>query len=94
MKLSKRNVLYSAGGILLTAALISQFKDADLILATLLVLSAAILLFQGFREDAKDTKCDTGFNSKAKILKVTLGVVVVFFGLGFSVGKLIYLWSH
>ncbi|MDT0607908.1 hypothetical protein [Croceitalea rosinachiae] len=94
MKLSIRNALYIAGAILLAAALISQFKDADLIWATLMVLTSVIILLWAYREDKKLSNCKKSTNSKKKIFGLTLGIIAIFLGLGFSIGKLIYLWSH
>lgn len=94
MKLTKRTALYVAGAILLAAAIISQFKNADLIWATLMVFASALSLLWGYKEDKKLKNCNTIVNSKTKILGVTLGVATILFGIGFTIGRLIYLWSH
>ena len=94
MKLSKRNSLYIAGATLISAAVVSQFENADLIWATLMVLLAIVILVFGYKNGQKQTKCKTKTNSKYKILGATFGAAAIFFGLGFTIGKLIYLWSH
>ena len=90
-----RNALYLAGTILVTAALLTQFKNANLIWSTILVAISIVLLVLGFNKDKELVKaCLVKKPSKKKIAIITVGVMAVFFGLGFAVGKLIYLWSH
>ena len=90
-----RNALYLAGAILLTAALVTQFQNAKLIWATLMVLAAVVVLVLGYRKDKELLKaCFVKKPSKKKVAWVTAGVIAIFFGLGFAVGKLIYLLSH
>lgn len=90
-----RQALYLAATILITAALFTQFKNANLLWSTLLVAVSIVILVLGFKKDAALVKaCVTKKPSKKRIAMVTLGVVVLFGCLGFAVGKLIYLWSH
>lgn len=90
-----KNALYLAGTILVAAAFISLFEQAELIWATLMVVVAIVLLILGFRKDKQLVKhCLTGNPTKKKIALVTVGITGVFFGMGFAIGKLIYLWSH
>lgn len=94
MNLSIRGALYIAGGILLTSAIVSQFQNAELIWSTLLTLSAIPILYFGYREEKKRKKCRAAKNKPAKIVGVTIGAFLVFLAFGFSVGKLIYLWTQ
>jgi len=90
-----RNALYLAGAILVGATFVSFFKEAALIWSTIMVLVAIVLLFLGYQKDRKFAKkCLSSNVSKKKIGLVTLGVIAIFFGLGFAVGKLIYLWTN
>lgn len=90
-----RNALYLAGTILITATLVSLFERSNLIWATIMVVVALIVLVLGYRKDkAALQACIAKKPTKKRIAMVTLGVVAMFFGLGFAVGKLIYLWSH
>ncbi|BFP41883.1 hypothetical protein FGF1_27280 [Flavobacteriaceae bacterium GF1] len=89
-----RNALYLAGAILVVATLVSMFQKADLIWATLMVISAVLILFFGYQKDKQLVKkCMTNPLTKKKVALVTLSLTTLFFGLGFAVGKLIYLWS-
>ena len=90
-----RNALYLAGAILLTAALLTQFKNSNLIWATIMVGISIVVLVLGYRKDQQLLKvCLMKKPTRKKIAWVTAGVMAVFFGLGFAIGKLIYLWSH
>lgn len=90
-----RNALYLAGTILLTAALLTQFQNSNLIWATLMVVISIVVLVLGFKKDKELVKaCLVKKPSKKKVALATIGVMAVFFGLGFAVGKLIYLWTH
>lgn len=89
-----RNALYLAGTILITATLVSQFRNANLIWSTLLVAVAIGLLFRGYKRDkALIRRCLEKRPSSKKVALVSVGAMAVFFGLGFAVGKLIYLWT-
>ena len=94
MNISIRGALYIAGAILLTSALVSQFQNAELIWSTILTLSAIPILYFGYKEDKKRKKCQVVKHKPWKIVGVTIAVVLVFFAFGFTVGKLIYLWTH
>ncbi len=95
MKLTIKNALYSAGTILLGSAILSQFKHANLIIATLLVLIAVAVMVRGYQKDKKRVKQCLGEKpSRKKIGLVAMGATLLFLGLGFAMGKLIYLWSH
>ncbi len=94
MNLSIRGALYIAGGILLTSAIVSQFQNAELIWSTLLTLSAIPILYFGNKEEKKSKACRTTKNKRVKIIGVTIGAFLVFLAFGFSVGKLIYLWTQ
>ncbi len=90
-----RNALYLAATVLLTAALLTQFQNANLIWATILVVISMVVLVLGFKKDKQLVKaCLAKKPSKKKVALITVGAVAVFFGLGFAVGKLIYLWTH
>lgn len=90
-----RNALYLAGTILIVASFVSLFKEAQLIWATLMVVVAIILLFFGYKKDKQGVKaCLTKQASSKNITLTTVGIIGVFLGLGFAIGKLIYLWSH
>lgn len=88
-----KNALYLAGTLLVTAALMTLFKNANLIWATLMVVVAIVLLVMGYKRDKALVHCMLRKPTKKRIVLVTAGVITVFFGLGFAVGKLIYLWS-
>lgn len=89
-----RNALYIAGTILLGATLISQFEQSELITQIILVLLSAFLLIWGYREDKKRGVCLNVKNKRLKIFGVTLGVSLVFMGLGFTVGRILYHVIH
>ena len=89
-----RNALYLAGVILVGAFLVSMFQKTALIWATLMVISAVFILFFGYQKDKELVKkCMANPLSIKKVALVTLSLTTLFFGLGFAVGKLIYLWS-
>lgn len=95
IKAKTRNVLYLAGAVLLTSALVSQFKEAKLIWSTVMVFGSVLAIIWGLKEDKKLYGCyKKGSASKLKIFGIMTVVVLVFFGLGFSIGKLTYLWLH
>ena len=89
-----RNALYIAGTILLGATIISQFEQSELILQIVLVLLSAFLLIWGFMEEKKKGICLNSKNKRLKIFGVTLGVSLVFMGLGFTVGRIVYHVIH
>lgn len=90
-----RNALYLAGAILVVASFVSLFKESQLIWATLMVVAAIILLFFGYKKDKQVIKsCLTKQTSTKNMALITVGITGVFLGLGFAIGKLIYLWSH
>jgi len=94
MNISIRSALYIAGAILLTSAIVSQFQNSELIWSTLLTLSAIPILYFGYREEKKQKKCSTVKKKPLKTFVVTLGAILVFLAFGYSVGKLIYLWTQ
>lgn len=96
MKSTKlRNALYLAGTILLASALVSQFKEAKLIWSSLMVIGSVLAIIWGLREDKKLYQCNgKSTNSKSKVLGVGICFALVLFGLGYSIGKLTYLWLH
>ncbi len=94
MKLSKRTSFYLIGVFLLALVIILKIKEANLIWITILVLSSTSALILGLRQDMVLAKRAKQSNSKGKIISVTLGAAVVVFGLGYTVGKLIYLWAY
>ena len=60
-----------------------------------MVIVAIGLLFWGYQKDRHLVRaCLVKKPGKRKIVLITTGIMVVFFGLGFAVGKLIYLWSN
>ncbi|NKI33259.1 hypothetical protein [Croceivirga thetidis] len=92
-----RNALYIAGAILIASVIfaLGKFENSNLIVATIMVVIAMILLPLGYRKDKELVKaCLVKKPTKKKVAMVTVGVMAVFFGLGFAVGKLIYLWTH
>jgi len=97
MNLKIKNALLIAGAMLIAAAILAlgKFENSNLIVSTIMVAIAIGMLVYGFVKDKGRLKaCLTKRPSNSKILGVTLLVVAVFFGLGFSIGKLIYLWSQ
>lgn len=94
MKLTITDSLYIAGAILLGSAIISQFQHAELITSTLLVIISMVLLVWGYQKDKAKVKCAIGTKNPLKITLVTLAVMTVFGALGFTIGRLIYLWSQ
>lgn len=89
-----KNALYLAAAILLGATIVSFLNESKLIWATLMVISAVVLLIWGFQKDRLLLKACLTKPSGSKIAMVILAVTIIFFGLGFAVGKLIYLWSN
>ena len=60
-----------------------------------MVIGSVLAIIWGLREDQKLYRCyKKATGGKMKILGILIAVVLVFFGLGFSVGKLAYLWLH
>ncbi len=94
MKLTIHGALYTAGAILITAAIVSQFQRAELIWSTLTTLSVLPILYFGYRAEQKKKRCLPKKNKPLKMAAVTLGIAFVFLGFGFTVGKLIYLWAQ
>lgn len=94
MRLTITDSLYIAGAILLGSAIISQFKHAELITSTILVLISMVLLVWGYQKDKAKVTCAVTSKNKRKIALVTVAVTAVFGALGFTIGRLIYLWSH
>jgi len=90
-----RTAFYLAGAILVVASVTSLFEQSKLIWATLMVVVAIVLLVWGYQKDQQSLRqCLHKTTSLKKIAMVTASVVVVFFGLGFAMGKLIYLWMN
>lgn len=94
MKLTITNSLYIAGAILLGSAIISQFKHAELISSTVMVLISMVLLVWGYQKDKAKVSCVVQSKNPLRITLVTVAVVAVFGALGFTIGRLIYLWSQ
>ncbi len=94
MKLTITESLYIAGAILLSSAIISQFQHAQLITSTLLVVVSMFLLVWGYQKDKAKLKCAVTSKNKRKKLFVSIAVMAVFGALGFTIGRLIYLWAH
>ena len=90
MKLTIPNALYIAGAILVGSAIISQFKEAKLITSAVLVIISMVILFLAYRKEQEKVICAVRSKKPWKIFGVTLAVAVIFFGLGFSIGKIIY----
>lgn len=89
-----RNALYLAGAILVMATLASMFPKADLIWVTLMIIGTVLMLFFGYQKDKQLVKkCMANPLTIKKVALVTLSLTTLFFGLGFALGKLIYLWS-
>jgi len=94
MKLTITNSLYIAGSILLGSAIISQFQHSELITSTILVLISIVLLVWGYQKDKAKLQCAVRSKKPLRITLVIAAVMVVFGALGFTIGRLIYLWSH
>ena len=94
MKLTITDSLYIAGAILLGSAIISQFQNAQLITSTILVIISMVILVWGYEKDKAQVRCIVTSKNKRKITLVTIAVTAVFGALGFTIGRLIYLWSH
>lgn len=95
MRLSIQNALYVAGAILLLSALATQFERGELIFSTLLTLSAPVIFYMAYRKEHKKfISCATRGQKSWKFWLVATLAIAVLFGFGYSVGKLIYLWSH
>ncbi len=92
-----RNALLIAGAVLVASAIIAigDFKDSNLIVSTIMVLiSIGVLINVYYKDGARLKNCFKKRPLKGKALGVTLMITVVFFGMGFAIGKLIYLWTH
>ncbi|WP_343485486.1 hypothetical protein [Allomuricauda sp. d1] len=92
-----KDTILIAGAILVASAILAlgKFENSNLIVSTIMVVIAIGLLVIGYRKDnGKLSACLKKRPSNHKVVGITLMVVLVFFGLGFSVGKLIYLWSQ
>ena len=94
MKLTITDSLYIAGAILLGSAIISQFQNAELISSTVLVIVSMVLLVWGYQKDKAKLRCAVSSKNPLRITLVTVAVMAVFGALGFTIGRLIYLWSH
>jgi len=94
MKLTITESLYIAGAIVLGSVITSQFQHAEFISSTILVVVSMFLLVWGYQKDKAKRNCALTSKSKRKKIFVTAGVLIVFGLLGFTVGRLIYLWSH
>lgn len=92
MRLSIRNALLIAGGTLLASLVASQFQGGKLLFATLLVLLAPVVLLLSFKQEKVELSCVLRNPTKMKSIVVILSMVVLAFGFGFSLVKLIYLW--
>lgn len=93
MRLSIRNALLIAGATLLASLVASQFQSGKLLFATLLVLLAPVVLFLTFRKEKVALSCVLRKPTNIKSVAVIMAVVVLAFGFGFSLVKLIYLWA-
>ncbi len=85
-----RDALYLGGAVLLAATLIAQSANAQLILQIVMVITSAVLLVLGFRKDQKSGVCVNPKYRKLRVFGVTLSVAIVFGGLGFTVGRILY----
>lgn len=92
MRLSIRNALLIAGVTLLVSFVAAQFQNGKLLFATLLVLLAPVVLFLSFKKEKITLSCILKNPTSTKSMVVILSVVVLAFGFGFSLVKLIYLW--
>ncbi|GGG55915.1 hypothetical protein GCM10011414_27180 [Croceivirga lutea] len=95
MNWSIKKALYIAAAILIASAILSRVQNGKLIISTILVLGAIITLIFAFLKDRKKlVSCYITKKNKSKLLGITAFLTLVLFGLGFTVGKLIYLWTH
>ena len=95
MNWSIKKALYIAAAILIASAILSRVQNGKLIISTIPVLGAIITLIFAFLKDRKKlVSCYITKKNKSKLLGITAFLTLVLFGLGFTVGKLIYLWTH
>jgi hypothetical protein len=94
MKLTIYESLYIAGAILLGSAIISQFEQAELITSTVMVIISMVVLFWGYQKDKAKLKCALQSKKPWKTTLATVIISILFVALGFTVGRLIYLWSQ
>lgn len=95
MKLTIINSLYIAGAILLASAILSQFENSKLILSTLMIVGGLTVLILAIRKDrAKLKACFANGKNRTKLIGLICVLALVFLGLGYKAGKLIYLWSQ
>ena len=94
MKLTISQSIFIAGAILLGSAIISQFQYSELITTTVLVLISIVLLVWGYQKDKAQLKCALASKNTRRKAWVTVAVMIVFGTLGFTIGRLIYLWSQ
>ena len=94
MKLTITNSLLIAGAILLGSAIISQFQRPELIRSTALVIISMILLVWVYQKDKAKLKCVAKTKSPRMIALTIVAVMTVFIALGFTIGRLTYLWSQ
>lgn len=87
--------MYWAGAILLTSAIVSQFRHSDLIFATIITATAPLILYWGYRQEKINLlSCLRNRRFSYKFFIALSAIIVALLGFGFSVGKLIYLWSN
>lgn len=95
MNWSIKKALYIAAAIVFASAILSQVQNGKLILTTLMVIGAIITLIFAFIKDRKKlVSCYASKKNRSKLLGITAFLTLVLFGLGFTVGKLVYLWTH
>ena len=95
MKLTITNSLYLAGAILLGSAILSQFENSRLIMSTVMILGGFTVLIWAIRKDRVRLKaCFANGKNRSKLIGLICILALVFIGLGYKAGKLIYLWSQ
>lgn len=94
MKLTITESIYIAGAILLGSAIISQLQHSELISSTVLVIISMVVLVWGYQKDRAKLKCVVNSKNPQRKTLMTVAITLVFGALGFTIGRLIYLWSQ
>lgn len=92
-----KNALLIAGAILVASAILAlgQFENSNLIVSTIMVGISIVILFIGYSKDNGRLKaCLKKRPMNGKAIGILFLIVAVLFGLGYSIVKLIYLWSQ